>query len=78
MSMADQLINIRTDRFTKKEISVLEEYLKECNYDWIVEILYVGEGTDENLDVTFTLKQDDLGEFLWLVYGCGYEFAYHR
>jgi hypothetical protein len=76
MSMADQLINIRTDRFTKKEIRVLEEYLKECNYDWIVEILYVGEGTDENLDVTFTLKQDDLGEFLWLVYGCGYEFAY--
>jgi hypothetical protein len=74
--MTNQLINIRTDKFSKKEIKVIEEALKEWNYEWIVEIVYVGEGKDENLDVSFTLEQENLGEFLWLIFGCGNEFVY--
>jgi hypothetical protein len=76
--MPNQLINIRTDKFTKKEIKVIEDCLKEWNYEGIVDILYLGESDEENLDVTFTLQQADLGEFLWILFGCGHEFAYER
>ncbi|MBK9557407.1 MAG: hypothetical protein IPO47_16610 [Bacteroidetes bacterium] len=62
--MASQLINIGTDKFSKKEIKVIEEALKEWNYEWIVEIVYVGESKEESLDVSFTLEQENLGEFL--------------
>ena len=74
--MTNQLINIRTDKFSKKEIMVIEEALKEWNYEWIVEIVYVGEDKDENLDVSFTLEQENLGEFLSIIFGCGHEFVY--
>ena len=74
--MPSQLVNIRTDKFSKKEIKVIEDALKEWNYEWIVEIIYVGEGKDENLDVCFTLEQENLGEFLWIIFGCGHEFVY--
>lgn len=74
--MTNQMINIRTDKFSKKEIKVIEDALKEWNYEWIVEIVYVGEGKDENLDISFTLEQERLGEFLWLIFGCGHEFTY--
>lgn len=76
--MSDKLINIRTDKFNKEEIRVIEDAIKEWSYDWIVEIVYVGESNEDNLDVTFTLKEDDLGEFLWVVFGCGHEFTYRR
>lgn len=49
--MTNQLINIRTDKFSKKEIKVIEEALKEWNCEWIVGIVYVGEGKDENIDI---------------------------
>lgn len=74
--MPSHLINIRTDKFSKKEIKVIEETLKDWNYDWIVEIVYVGEGNDNNLDVSFTLEQENLGEFLHFLFGCGTEFVY--
>jgi hypothetical protein len=76
--MGEQLINIRTDKFSKKEIQCIEEQLKEWNYEWIVDIVYLGEGTEENLDVSFTLEQNYLGEFLSLLFACGHEFAYTR
>lgn len=76
--MASQLINIRTDKFNKDEIRVIEDLLQEWNYDSIVDIVYVGEDQDKNLDVTFTLEKDYLGEFLWVLFGCGHEFAYRR
>lgn len=76
--MANQLINIRSDKFSKKEILALENSIKEWNYDWIVDIVFVGEDKDENLDATFTLKQDNLGEFLWVIFGCGFEFSYQK
>ena len=62
--MASQLINIGTEKYSKKEIKVIEEALKEWNYEWIVEIVYVGESKEESLDVSFTLEQENLGEFL--------------
>jgi hypothetical protein len=73
--MSDQLINIRTDKFSKKEITVIEECLKEWEYDWIVDIVYVGEDKAENLDVCFTLELENLGEFLSVIFGCGHEFV---
>ena len=76
--MSKQLMNIRTDKFTKQEIKVIEDSLKEWNYEWIVDIIYVGEGENENLDVTFTLEQENIGEFLWVIFGCGHEYVYYR
>jgi hypothetical protein len=73
-----QLINIRTEKFSKEEIRVIEDAIKEWNYDWIVDIVYVGENKEENPDVTFTLQQDHLGEFLWVIFGCGHEFTYRK
>jgi len=70
------LINIRTDKFTKEEIKTIEDCIKEWNYDWIVEIVYVGEGNAQNLDVSFTLDENDLGQFLTVIFGCGYEHVY--
>ena len=75
--MSKQLINIRTDKFTKQEIKIIEESLKEWNYEWIVEIVYIGENNAENLDVSFILEQENLGEFLWVIFGCGHEFAFN-
>lgn len=74
--MAKDLINIRTDKFTKAELRVIEESLKEWNYEWIVDIVYVGENDKENLDVSFTLEREYLGEFLWVIFGCGNEYTY--
>lgn len=74
--MSNQLINIRTDKFSKKEIVIIEKSIKEWNYEWVVDIVYVGEDKEENLDVTFTLEQENLGEFLWVIFGCGHESVY--
>jgi len=76
--MADTLINIRTDKFSKSEIRTIEDCIKEWNYDWIVEVVYTGESKEENLDVCFILKQEDVGEFLWVVFGCGHEFTFRQ
>lgn len=76
--MSKQQINIRTDKFTKQEIKMIEDTLKEWNYEDIVEIIYVAEGSTDNVDATFMLDQDDLGELLWLIFGSGHEFAFHR
>ena len=74
--MPKNLINIRTDKFTKQEIQVIEDSLKEWNYEGIVEIIYIGEGDKDHLDVSFTLEQENLGELLWIIFSCGYEFVY--
>ncbi|MBI3233641.1 MAG: hypothetical protein HYZ42_06300 [Bacteroidetes bacterium] len=71
-------INIRTDKFTKQEIKVIEDSLKEWNQENIVEIVYVAEANKDNVDVTFILAEENLGEFLWVIFGCGHEFAYSR
>ena len=71
-------INIRTDKFTKQEIKVIEDSLKEWNQEDIVEIVYVAESNNDNVDVIFVLDEENLGEFLWVIFGCGHEFAYNR
>ena len=35
--------NIRTDKFSQEEIQNIIGSIKEFNYDWIVDIVYVGE-----------------------------------
>lgn len=72
------LINIETDKFDKGEIQVIEESIKDSNYDWIVDILYVGESTKDTHDVVFTLEREDLGEFLSVMFACGYQFAFKQ
>lgn len=74
--MPKNLINIRTDTFTKQEIKIIEDLLKEWDYTDIVEIDYLGEGSKDKLDVSFTIEKDDLGEFLGFIFACGYEFVY--
>ena len=76
--MQGNLINIRTDKFSKDEIKVIEDCLKAWNYEWIVEIVYVGDNNSENLEVCFTLEEDKLGDFLHVIFGCGYEFVYKQ
>jgi hypothetical protein len=76
--MSNQKINIRTDKFTKQEMKVIEDSLKEWNFEDIVEIIYIAEGDNDKIDATFILDQGDLGDFLWLIFGCGHEFAYKR
>lgn len=74
--MSGKLINIRTDSFTKQEIKIIEDLLKEWNYVGLVEIDYFGEGSKDTLDVSFTLDQDDLGVFMGFIFACGHEFVY--
>lgn len=68
--------NIRTDKFSQEEIQNIIDSIKEFNYDWIVDIVYVGEDKEENLDVTFILDEEDLGEFLTVIFACGYNSAF--
>lgn len=68
--------NIRTDKFSQEEIHNLIDSIKEFNYDWIVDIVYVGEDKEENIDVTFILDVEDLGEFLTVIFACGYNSAF--
>ena len=70
-------INIRTDKFTKKELNVIEKSLKEWNYEWIVDIVYVAESNNDNVDATFILDQKNLGEFMWVIFSCGHESVYN-
>ena len=75
-TMPEKLINIRTDKFTKQEIKVIEDSLKEWNFEWIVDIVYFGESENDCLDVSFTLEHENLGEFLWVIFSCGHESVY--
>lgn len=71
-----ETLRIRSKHFSKTEIKVIEEYIQECNYDWIVTLDYTASSDKEKVDVTFSIDKDDLGEFLWLIFGCGHEYVY--
>ncbi len=60
------------DRLSKSEIHKCKNIIRET----FVDITYVGESKEENLDVSFTLEQEDLGEFLHVIFGCGHELNY--
>lgn len=68
-------LNISTDKFTKAEIISIEDSIKEWNYDWIVEIIYISDNKDENVDATFIIDEEDVGELLSVIFACGHEFA---
>lgn len=72
------LINIRSEKFTKSEIKVIEDLLLEWEYSDLVEIRYFGIDSSDKLEVTFTLPEENLGEFLWVLFGMGGESAYRR
>ncbi len=38
--------------------------MKEFNYDWIVDIVYMGEDKKDSSEITFILDEENLGEFL--------------
>lgn len=74
--MSDDIIQIRTDKFSKDEIRVIEGAIQDWEYDWIVDFFYACEDKEENVVATFKLQRENLGEFLWVVFGCGHEFTY--
>jgi len=76
--MGVEKVSITTDTFTKQEIRVIEETLREWNYEWIVEIIYVAENTSDKPQVTFIVDKDNLGEFLSFIFAAGYEFVYRQ
>lgn len=71
-------IRINTKHFTQQEIRVVESTLKEWDYDWIVEIDYVKYDNEDKIDATFLLDEEDLGELLHVLYGCGYNGAFGK
>ncbi|WP_136467975.1 hypothetical protein [Flagellimonas onchidii] len=68
-------IQIRSTNFTVKEIESLIESMKETNYDWIATVDYIASSDQENADVTFTLDEKDLGEFLSVIHFGGYYYC---
>jgi hypothetical protein len=71
-------IYIRSKHFKYEELQTIIKQLKELNYEWIVDIDYIGSSDSEEIDVTFSLLKDDLGEFLSVVFSCGYFYAFEK
>ena len=71
-----ETINIRCRHFSKPEIRVIEECLQEWSYTELVKLDYIASGEEEKVDVTFSLDKAFLGEFLWIIFGCGHEGVY--
>ena len=71
-------IYIRSKHFTYEELQSVIKQLKEINYEWITNIDYIGSSDSEEIDVTFSLLKDDLGEFLSVIFSCGYLSAFER
>jgi hypothetical protein len=71
-------IYIRSKHFEYEELQAIIKKLKELNYEWIVDIDYIGSSDSEEIDATFSLLKDDLGEFLTVIYSCGYFSAFEK
>ena len=71
-------IYIRSKHFNYEELQTIIKQLKELNYEWIADIDYIGSSDSEEIDVTFSLLKEDLGEFLSVVFSCGYFHAFER
>lgn len=71
-------IYIRSKHFTYDELQTVIKQLKEINYEWIVDIDYIGSSDSEEIDVTFSLLKNDLGEFLSVIFSCGYFYAFEK
>ena len=69
---------IRSKHFTYEELQAVIKQLKELNYEWIVDIDYIGSSDTEEIDATFSLLKEDLGEFLSVIFSCGYFHAFER
>ena len=71
-------IYIRSQHFQYDELQTIINQLKELHYEWIANIDYIGSSDSEEIDVTFSLLKDDLGEFLSVVFSCGYFYAFEK
>jgi ribose 5-phosphate isomerase RpiB len=71
-------IYIRSKHFTYEELQTIIKQLKELNYEWIANVDYIGSSDSEEIDVTFSLLSEDLGEFLSVVFSCGYFHVFER
>ena len=69
---------IRSKHFTYDELQTVIKQLKELNYEWIANVDYIGSSDSEKIDVTFSLLKEDLGEFLAVIFSCGYFHAFER
>ena len=54
-------IYIRSKHFEYEDLQTIKKQLKEINYEWIVDMDYIGSSDSEEIDVTFSLLKDDLG-----------------
>jgi hypothetical protein len=69
---------IRSKHFTYYELQTVIKQLKELNYEWITNVDYIGSSDSEEIDVTFSLLKEDLGEFLAVIFSCGFFHAFER
>ena len=69
---------IRSKHFTYDELQKVIKQLKELNYEWIANVDYIGSRDSEEIDVTFSLLKEDLGEFIAVIFSCGYFHAFER
>jgi hypothetical protein len=71
-------IYIRSKHFEYDDLQTIKKQLKEISYEWIVDMDYIGSSDSEEIDVTFSLLKDDLGEFLSVLFSCGYFSAFEK
>ena len=71
-------LHIRSKHFTYEELQGLIKQLKEINYEWITDIDYIGSSDSEEIDATFSVLKDDLGEFFAVLFSSGYLSAFER
>ena len=64
-------LHIRSKHFTYEELQGLIKQLKEINYEWITDIDYIGSSDSEEIDATFSVLKDDLGEFFAVLFSSG-------
>ena len=71
-------IYIRSKHFEYEDLQTIIKKLKELNYEWIVDIDYIGSSDSEEIDAAFSLLKEDLGEFLSVIFSCGYLPAFEK
>jgi|TARA_B110000967_G_C18770338_1_gene502720 hypothetical protein len=71
-------IYIRSKHFEYEDLQTIIKKLKELNYEWIVDIDYIGSSDSEEIDAAFSLLKEDLGEFLSVIFSCGYLSAFEK
>ena len=68
-------IAIHSSDFSHEEIHKIVNTVKEWEQEHLVKIDYVVMDGESTVTATFSLEEEDLGEFIHLMYGCGWNGA---